>query len=228
MSAADRRQIRGTGFPIPTMIESFNTMASDDVHRATLDRIRAAAVLAHDLNAGEPPILQTVLGGKAGDWLKIRDTMAARLADWGRVAAENKIQLAVKAHAMNAVDTPERLLSLLAQVNNPAVVAIYDYGHFQLRDLTIEESMDQMISRTRFITVKDSKLVDGKPVFLLPGQGTIDYSRYFRKVKACGWKGWVLVEVSSQVFKAAGYDPIRAAEKSYSHLAPILSAAILR
>ena len=228
LSSADRRRIRETGFPIPTMIESFNLMATDDAQRLTLDRIRAAAALAHDLNPADPPILQTVLGGKAGDWPKIRDVMASRLAEWGRVAAESKIKLAVKAHAMNAIDTPKSLLSLLDQVQNPSIVAIYDYGHFQLRDLTIEQSMDEMISRTSFLTVKDSKIVDGKPRFLLPGEGSIDYARYFRKVKAVAWKGWVLVEVSSQVFRQPDYEAIRAAQKSYSHLAPILAAAGLR
>ena len=228
LAAAGRRRIRETRFPIPTMIEAFNLMASEEAHLTTLDRIRAAAALAYDLNPTDPPVLQTVLGGRAGDWPKIRDAMASRLADWGRVAAENKIKLAVKAHASNAVDTPSKLLSLLDRVNNPSIVAIYDYGHFQLRDLTIEQTMDEMIGRTNFITVKDSKVVDGKPQFLLPGEGSIDYSRYFRKVKEVGWKGWVLVEVSSQVFRQPGYDPIRAAEKSYMHLAPILAAAGLR
>jgi sugar phosphate isomerase/epimerase len=228
LAAADRRRIRDTRFPIPTMIESLNLMATDEAHLAALDRIRGAATLAHDLNPADPPILQTVMGGKAGDWPAIRDKMAAKLADWGKVAADSKIKLAVKAHAMNAVDTPAKLLSLLDQVNNPAIVAIYDYGHFQLRDLTIEETMDAMLGRSSFITVKDSKVVDGKPQFLLPGEGTIDYARYFRKVKAVGWKGWVLVEVSSQLFRQPGYDPIRAAEKSYSHLAPILASSGLR
>jgi sugar phosphate isomerase/epimerase len=228
LSATARRHIRETRFPIPTMIESFNLMADESAHRASLDRIRAAAALAHDLNAAEPPILQTVMGGRAGDWPKIRDTMASRLADWGKVAAESKIRLAVKAHAMNAVDTPAKLLALLDQVANPSIVAIYDYGHFQLRDLTIEQTMDEMIGRTSFITVKDSKVVDGKPQFLLPGEGTIDYGRYFRKVKDVGWKGWVLVEVSSQLFRQPGYDPILAAERSYAHLAPILASAGLR
>ena len=228
LSAADRRRIRETRFPIPTMIEAFNLMATEEAHRTALDRIRAAASLAHDLNPADPPILQTVMGGRVGDWLKIRDTMASRLADWGKVAAKNKIKLAVKAHAMNAVDTPTKLLSLLDQVNNPSIVAIYDYGHFQLRNLTIEETMDEMLLRSSFLTVKDSKLVDGKPQFLLPGEGSIDYARYFRKVKTVGWKGWVLVEVSSQLFRQPGYDPIRAAEKSYLHLAPILASAGLR
>ena len=192
------------------------------------DRIRAAAALAHDLAPDHPPLLQTVLGGKPGEFEKVRDTMATRLSEWARVAAENHIRLAVKAHAMNACDTPARLLWLIDKVNNPALTAIYDYGHFQLAGLSIEETMDAMLQRSAFITVKDSKRVDGKPQFLLPGDGSVDYTRYFTKVKNMGWKGWVLVEVTRQLQTQPGYDPVEAARRSYAHLAPILKNLGLR
>src|SRR5258708_1893914 len=96
-SAPEPRGIRAEGVRIPTMIEAFNLMAAEEAHRATLDRIRAAAALAHDLNPSDPPILQTVLGGRVGDWPKVRDIMASRLSDWAKVAVEWKIKLAVKA-----------------------------------------------------------------------------------------------------------------------------------
>ena len=228
LTAGDRRRIRESGFPIPTLIENFTLLASDAEHAATLDRIRAGAGLAHDLAPKDPPILQTVLGGRPGDWPAARDKMATRLSEWGRAAEASRIKLAVKAHAMQAVDTPEKLLWLLDKVSNPALAAIYDYGHFQLRDLTIEETMDQLLARSAFLTVKDSRLAGGKTQFLLPGDGSIDYTRYFQKVKQMGWRGWVLVEVTRQLQTAPGYDPVKAAERSYAHLAPILRAIGLR
>lgn len=228
LDAAARRRIRESGFPIPTLLEAFNLFASDEQHRQALNRIRAAAELAHDLNPKRPPILQTVLGGRAADWPAARDRMAARLADWAKAAGDAKIRLAVKAHALNAVDTPEKLIALLDQVKHPALTAIYDYGHFQLRDLSIEQTMDELLPRSAFITVKDSKVVDGKPRFLLPGDGSVDYPRYFAKVRQMGWSGWVLVEVTRQLQTAPGYDGVVAAERSYRHLAPVLKAAGLR
>jgi len=85
-----------------------------------------------------------------------------------------------------------------------------------------------LLPRSAFITVKDSKRVDGKPHFLLPGDGTVDYTRYFRKVQALRWSGWVLVEVTRQLQTEPGYDGAAAARRSYQHLAPILSRLGLR
>jgi sugar phosphate isomerase/epimerase len=228
LDAAARRRIRESGLPIPSLLESFNLLATDAVLAATPDRIRSAAALAHDVAPKNPPLLQTVLGGKPGEFEKVRDTMAARLGEWARVAGDSGIRLAVKAHVMNACDTPARLIWLLDKVNQPALTGIYDYGHFQLDGLGIEETMDALLPRSAFITVKDSKLVDGKPQFLLPGDGSIDYSRYFTKVKKMGWKGWVLVEVTRQLQTQPGYDAVAAAKHSYANLAPVLKSLGLR
>jgi sugar phosphate isomerase/epimerase len=228
LDAAARRRIREFGFPIPSMIDSFNLMAPDAVLAQTPERIRAAAALAHDIAPKNPPLLQTVLGGKAGEFDKIRDVMATRLAEWSRVAGENGIRLAVKAHASSACDTPDKLLWLLDKVKNPALTGIYDYGHFQLAGLGIEETMDALLPRSAFITVKDSKVVDGKPQYLLPGDGTVDYPRYFAKVKQMKWTGWVLVEVTRQLQVKPGFDGVEAARHSYANLAPVLQKAGLR
>jgi inosose dehydratase len=228
LDAAARRRIREFGMPIPSLIESFNLFAPEATLAGVPDRIRAAASLAHDIAPDHPPMLQTVLGGKPGQFEEARDTMAIRLAEWTRTAADSGIKLAVKAHAQNACDTPARLVWLLDKVNSPALTGIYDYGHFELAGLSIEESMDALLRRSAFITVKDSKVVAGKSQFLLPGDGDIDYSRYFTKVKAMGWSGWVLVEVTRQLQTQPGYDPIEAARHSYANLAPVLKRLALR
>ncbi len=223
LDAAARRRLRDTAFPIPTLLENFNTLAPQDAHNKTLDRIRAAAALAHDLAPANPPILQSVLGGRPADWPAVRAAMASRLADWARVASENHLQLAVKAHISSAVDTPEKLIALLDDVHHPALRGIYDYGHFQILKLDLEKTLEQLLPRSAFITLKDSKLVDGKPQFLLPGDGAINYARYFAKLRAMRWKGWMLVEISRQLQTQPGYDPIAAAQKSYNNIAPLLS-----
>lgn len=228
LDAAARGRLRGTKFPIASMIENFNLLVSDEAHRATLDRIRAAATLAHDLSAKSPAMLQTVLGGKPTEWEQVKGRMVQRLAEWARVAAENDLLLTVKSHVGSASDTPEKLIWLLDQVSNPALKGIYDYSHFQLMDIDLERSLDLLLPRSAFITVKDQERVKGAPHFLLPGEGTIDYKRYAAKLKAMLYKGWMLVEVSRQLQTVAGYDPIGAARKSYLHLAPILHASGLR
>ena len=228
LDSAARKRIRATHFPIPSMIENFNLLVSDEVHRATLNRIRAAAALAHDLAPKAPPVLQSVLGGKPQEWEQVKARMAERLTDWARVASENHIIMTVKSHISSASDTPGKLIWLLDQVSSPALNGIYDYGHFELLGIDMEKSLDLLLPRSQFITVKDGALVNGSPRFMLPGEGTIDYRRYCAKVKAMKWCGWMLVEVSRQLQTVGGYDPLAAAIKSYSHLAPILRNAGLR
>jgi sugar phosphate isomerase/epimerase len=154
--------------------------------------------------------------------------MAARLADWARVAHQNRIALAVKSHIGSASNTPEKLVWLLDQVKNPALSAIYDYSHFQLLDLDLKTTLETLLPRSSFLTVKDGRMVNGSPRFLLPGDGTIDYRRYFAILKEKGYKGWMLVEISRQLQTQPGYDPILAARRSYAHLAPLLEKAGLR
>lgn len=228
LDAAARRRIRGQALPIPTLLENLNLLASDADHARTLDRIRAAAALAHDLAPKNPPLLQTVLGGSGREWEQVKQQMAARLTDWARVAGENKLKLAVKSHYGSASDTPEKLLWLLDQVKSPALSAIYDYGHFQLLGLDLVTTLDRLLPRSSFVTVKDSKL-DGKTArFLLPGDGTVDYAAYFAHLKQRRYRGWVLAEVSRQLQTAPGYDELAAARRAYNSMSKTLQAAGLR
>jgi len=228
LDGAARRRIRGQGLPIPSMIENFNLLVSEAEQARTLDRIRVAAALAHDVAPKAPPLLQTVLGGKPGEWEQVKTMMASRLAEWARVAAENRLRLAVKSHVGSASDTPERLIWLLDQVGNPGLSGIYDYGHFQLLGLELEATMGTLLPRSSFVTVKDGRMVEGKPQFLLPGDGTIDYGRYCELLRAMRYRGWILVEVSRQLQVQAGYDALGAARRAYENLAPRLRAAGLR
>jgi len=201
---------------------------SDADHVQTLERIRRAAGLGHDISPEKPPILQSVLGGKPSEWEATKQKMASRLTDWAGTAKKCGIQIAVKSHIGSASDTPEKLIWLLDQVKSPALSAIYDYGHFQLLDLDLGNTLNVLLPRASFITVKDGRMVDGKPHFLLPGDGTIDYRKYFKLLDANHYSGWMLVEVSRQLQTQPNYDPVVAAKTSYRNLAPLLKAAGLR
>ncbi|MCC6538131.1 MAG: sugar phosphate isomerase/epimerase [Bryobacterales bacterium] len=228
LDASARGRLRGAAFPIPTLIENGNTLVSDADHARMQDRIRAAAALAHDVAPASPPLLQTVLGGKPDEWEQVKEKMAARLSDWARVAAENRLRLAVKSHIGSASNTPEKLLWLLDRVRNPALSAIYDYSHFQLLGLKLKPTLEALLPRSSFVTVKDGRLENGAPRFLLPGEGTIDYGTYFRLLKQRRFDGWMLVEVSRQLQTQPGYDAVDAARRSYTQLAPLLKRAGLR
>jgi hypothetical protein len=144
LDAAARRRIRETKFPIPTMIEGFNTLVPAAEHTKTLDRIRAAAALAHDLAPKTPAILQTVLGGKPAEWEQVKEQMAARLADWARVAAETKLPLAVKSHIGSASHAGEVDLAARPGAESGAV------GYLRLRPFPASRPRLEGDSRNAF------------------------------------------------------------------------------
>jgi inosose dehydratase len=231
--AADRQRLRerlaALQLRVSGLMENFSLLADDAKQAQQLERIKAAAQLAHDLAPDAPPVIETVLGGKPAEWEQVKDRMAAQLRAWAETAAAAKAVIAIKAHVMSAVQTPDRLLWLFRAVNSPAIQLAYDYSHFAAQGLALEATLAALIPHTRFIHVKDVRgSADTKVEFLLPGEGTIDYGDYFKKLHALGYRGDVVVEVSSMISKQPGYDPLAAARKSFAALAAGVKKADLR
>ncbi|MBI5802578.1 MAG: sugar phosphate isomerase/epimerase [Verrucomicrobia bacterium] len=229
LSPAQRKEIRALlsslGLRLTALMDNLSLLIDEPAHAKNLERIQSAAELAHALAPDAPPLLETVMGGKPADWDKVKSQMAARLADWAKAAAAAKITLCIKPHVSGAAHLPEHALWLLDQVKHPAVKLAYDFSHYQLRGVELGKSLDALLPHTAFIHVKDSVGELGKFQFVLPGEGKIDYTDYFRRLKAANWHGSVCVEVSGQVFGKPGYDPIAAAKKSHAALAPAFKSA---
>ena len=133
--------------------------------------------------------------------------------------------MCVKAHAGNAVNSPERLLWIFRQVNHPRLALAYDYSHYQAEGLDLESSLRAIIPHTRFIHVKDVALNEKPPRFLMVGEGTIDYAKYFRLLDELNYTGPLIVEVSSQIFNRPGYEPVKTAEQAHAFLSRALANA---
>jgi inosose dehydratase len=236
LSDESRREIRAQladrGLRLSALMENLPLLGDDSKRAANRERLKLAAQLAHDLQpmaASEPPLVETILGGKAGEFESLKESFVERLGEWVPVMEAAKVPLAIKAHVGNATQRPEQLLWLLDQAASPCLVAAYDYSHFQLQDLKMAETMDALLPRSRFIHVKDTEHAAGKRGFLLPGEGSIDYAEYFKLLAKSEYRGDVVVEVSGQLFSKPGYDPALAARKCYNHLAPAMkSAGIMR
>jgi sugar phosphate isomerase/epimerase len=223
-----RAIVRSTGLSVPALGENLTLDVSDATHADNLDHLRRAAELAYDLDPARPPLIQTTMGGNTLEWERRSKHMAERLAAWARVAEECRITLAVKAHAGAAADRPERCLWLLDAVGSPRIRATYDYSHFQVIGLTLAETLAAMLPRAALIHVKDSAGEAPRHKFLLPGEGTIDYTDYFRRLARAGYRGSVQVEVSADVRRKPGYDAVSAARQSYRFLAPLLDGTGVR
>jgi sugar phosphate isomerase/epimerase len=222
-----RQRIATSGLRLTALMENLPILGDEAKQAANLERLKLAAQLARDLNPMTPPLVETILGGKPGEFEAVKAEFAQRLERWSEAMAEAKVLLAIKAHVGNATQRPEQLLWLLDQVASPWLVAAYDYSHFQLQDLKMAETMDALLPKSRFIHVKDTEHAVGKGGFLLPGDGSTDYGEYFKLLAKSEYRGDVVVEVSGQVFGKPGYDPVAAARKCYNHLAPAMKAAAI-
>ena len=164
---------------VSALMLNLSLTATDAQHADNLARIAAAGKLAYELDPKNPPVIETVLGGKPAEWETLKEKMAERLRGWAQAATEAKTVVALKAHVGSAVNTPERLLWLLDQVKSPAIAVGYDYSHFELAGLALAETLRALLQQTRFIHVKDTIGDAAKFQFVLPGQGKTDYGAYF-------------------------------------------------
>ncbi len=221
-TAAKLQELR---LQLPCLMIHQSLTADDKAHAQALQLIRAASQVARDLVPSQPPFLETVLGGSPAKWDEQKAGMVNRLRDWAKTAAEVHTSIALKAHVSSAVNSPERLLWLIEQVNSPAIHVAYDYSHFALQGIGLEESLRKLLKHIRFIHVKDTHGDAAKFQFLLPGQGSTDYVRYFSLLRDSGYVGPVCVEVSGQVFNKPGYDPIAAARQCYRALSEAMHRA---
>lgn len=219
------KQLAALKLDVPCLMVNISLTADDKAHALALQTIKDAAQVARDMNAAQPPIIETVCGGKPATWEQQKAGMVEQLKSWAEVAEKEKTTIAIKAHVGSAVNSPERLLWLLDQVKSPAIQVTYDYSHFELQGIDMAESMKLLLPRTKFIHVKDSTGDAAKFQFLLPGEGRTDYVKYFTALKKHGYAGPVVVEVSGQIFSKPWYDPVAAAKKSYAVLAGALGKA---
>ena len=223
-----RRQLRDHNLRLSAIMENL-PLAGDADPQSLLDRLRRAVDICIDLNtiseglsgvgARQPPVVETILGGRPGSFDTIKTRLADQLRRWAEVAASARVLVAIKAHVSNAVQRPQQLVWLLKNVESPWLKATYDYSHFHVQGLKLAESLQEIAPHMAFVHVKDGQLVDGRPRFLLPGQGSTDYALLWRMLIELGYRGDVVVEVSSQISSAAGYDPLAAARQCHKVLA---------
>jgi inosose dehydratase len=221
LSPGARAQIRDTlkdtRLSVLALMEQLSLLEHDMPEATGSSRIEKAAALGHALGLHQP-IVETVIGGKLNDWDAEKGHIAERLNKYASVAASAGATLCVKAHAGAAVNTPDKLLWLYRQANNPSLRLTYDYSHFQMSGITLEASFKELIPYTSFIHVKDVSGAADHPDFKLAGDGTIDYLSYFKLLAASGYAGPIIAEVSSQLFRVPAYAPLEGAKHSYQPL----------
>ena len=219
--AAVRSQLNDLALDLPCLMENLGLVVPEAQHQTNLERLKAICELAHDLVPSQPPLVETVLGGKPAEWESLHDRMVVALRDWERVASSHKTVIAIKAHISGALHTPQEAKWLVRQIDSPWIRLVYDYSHFQRQKFDLKDSLATVIRETVFIHIKDNITIDGKTEFALPGDaGDIDYVEYLTLLRSGGYRGAVVVEVSAQVSGKPGYDPVAAAKRCYANIQP--------
>lgn len=213
-----RRTIRDEGLVLNSLMEDLTPSSVDSEHQKTLDRLKQAAELAHDLAPARHPVIQTVLGG--GNWNEKKNLYRDRVGDWLRVNQSAQTILAIKPHRRGAMSQPADAAWIITELgNSPWLKMVYDYSHYAFRDLSIEETIKTAAPLTVQVAVKDAVMRGKEIEFALPGEAnTIDYVEILNRFAEAGYQNDVCCEVSSLVFRREGYDAVAALKASYSKI----------
>ena len=232
MSEGDRKELRGlvnlTGRALPASLEVLGLKGTAENRAHNLERLKLAIDLGHVLMPGNPPVVETILAGKSEEWEQVKGRFADELAGWARLGEERENTICFKPHAGQAVDTPERAIWLLDQVRSKRLRIVYDYSHFFVEGLPLDETLRKLIPYTAYVAVKDATGTPQDHQFLLPGDGKTDYARYFRLLKELEYSGFVGVEVSAMIHRKPDYQTVPALRLCYERLAPIFKEAGLQ
>jgi sugar phosphate isomerase/epimerase len=220
-----RKQIEDSGLGLPSMLESLPLTGNSDAKAKNLDRLKRAIELGNELTPARPPFLDTILGRKTVDWDKVKHAMADELRTWVPILDAGNTTIVFKPHIGHAVNSPERSLWLINAVGSARIRIVYDYSHFHVEGLQLEDSLRQLIGYSPFIVVKDSKGTPSNYEYLLPGEGMTDYLAYFQLLKELRYSGYVNVEVSAHIHRKPGYQAVQTVKVCYERLAPLFERA---
>lgn len=229
MSAERRLAVRGmlsdSNLTLTSLMEHIEPSSEDPVHAQHRQRLSRAFELGHDLAPQKSPLVQTVLGGR--EWSQKRNLLRDRLGDWLLEAERAGSVLAIKPHRGGAMSRPEEAKWLIDQLGGaPRLRMVYDYSHYAFRGMPLEETIAAALPITAHVAVKDAVQRGGKVSFELPGAaGTIDYAELLRRFYEGGYRGDISCEVSSAVWRRAGYQPLPAAQRCYAAISEAFRAA---
>ena len=92
--------------------------------------------------------------------------------------------------------------------------------------MTLADTVKTSLPWTAYVASKDAIVKDGKVVFALTGEGgEFDHADIVKALVAGGYAGDFCCEVSSQIWKAKGYDDIAATKLCYKNLADAFKRA---
>lgn len=141
------------------------------------------------------------------------------LNELGKIARDRGMKLAFHHHMGTCIQTAAETERMLQETDPEYVFLNYDCGHFYFAGEDPVICLEQFISRTAHIHLKDIRpqilqqvkdnrmsFLDGVKagVFTVPGdrEGCIDFDGLFETLKKSDFKGWMVVEAEQDPAKA--------------------------
>ena len=213
--------IRDLGFDLSAVMALLPLCEEGSGRPAMLERFRAICGLARDLWLDDgPAVFSSPPAGSHPPWDGGRERIAASLLELADIAREHGVILAAEPHVGGALDSPEKAVWLMERTDHPALRINFDISHFHVQGMDLRHSVDLCLPHAVHIHVKDGYIDgDGKVVFQLPGEGSLDLGEYFRLLAEHGTDIAVTAEVSAMIWKLPDYDPWDAAERCHAALA---------
>lgn len=223
-STGDRKRLRSvladSGLRLCAIMADLQPKRLEADHQKQLAELYHLIQFGHALSPDRAPVVQTVLGGK--DWGASREFFRDRIANWVQVAGDLRGFLSIKPHRYHAMSRPSEALWLIEQLGSPERLGMtFDYSHYAFLDpeLPIEATVREALPRTNYVAVKDAVLEDGKVRFALPGEGDAwDHADIVSAFYDGGYRGDFCCEVSSQIWRAPGYDPVAATKLCFESM----------
>jgi sugar phosphate isomerase/epimerase len=221
LDAAARRRIRdlldGTGLELAALVSGHrNQVADPDEYRAGRERYLRELDLALEWSKpGLIPAMDLAIGGQMDEFEQLKNLIVDRVGETVRLSAERNVVVALEPHSGNAINTPDKMLWLLKQIDSPYCRVNFDISHFNVIGIPIEESVALMAPWTAHTHIKDESGRFPDHQFLIPGEGEFDYVTYLREMHKHGYTGHISPEISLMVQRRPDYDPVQAMEQTY-------------
>ena len=231
LDAAERKRIASLvkehNLALPAIAAHSSLLETDpERHVQNMWRLKGGVDLAVELAQGdELPAVNTTPGGKPEEWDTQKDFLAERVGELVDYGASRGVTIAMEPHVGAIIDTPAKVLELLAIVNSPYLKVNFDISHFDIIGMPTAETVAALAPVSIHTHVKDQRGTAPNHEFLIPGEGPFDYVHYLKEMHAHGYDGFITAEVSFMVQGRENYDPLAAATLAYETLSRAFTEA---
>ena len=224
LDSAERRRIRELfnqyRLGLPAIAAHQPLLATEEhTHAEHWRRLTASADLCVDFaGQADVPALNTTLGSNPNEWNSQQDLILERVSSLVEYCSAREVVLAIEPHVGDGLNTPERSLWLLQEIDSPYLKLNFDISHFEIQGMPTAEMVRLLAPHSAHTHVKDQRGLVPDYEFLIPGEGPFDFVQYLQLMKTAGYDGYITAEVSMQVQGRPDYDPLGAADLTYRTL----------